>query len=97
MKVRRNLEENFTKMDKNCDLKNRIGVKMNKLKLVVVQKSMEEIMDREAEPTLEEGCEHHNLICIGCQDFLIGGREPLQNRVVRVKMVRYKFADLVFI
>jgi hypothetical protein len=35
-KVRRNLEENFTKMDENSDLKNRIRVKMNKLNLVVV-------------------------------------------------------------
>jgi hypothetical protein len=35
-KVRRNPEENFTKMDENGDLKNRITVKMNKLNLRVV-------------------------------------------------------------
>jgi hypothetical protein len=35
-KVRRNLEENFAKMDENGNLENRIRVKMNKLNLVVV-------------------------------------------------------------
>jgi hypothetical protein len=35
-RVRRNPEENFTKMDENGDLKNRITVKMNKLNLRVV-------------------------------------------------------------
>jgi DNA-binding transcriptional regulator PaaX len=35
-KVRRNLEENLTKMNKNGDLKNGVRMKMNKLNLVMV-------------------------------------------------------------
>jgi hypothetical protein len=42
-KVRRNPEENLTKMDENGNLKNGVRVKMNKLNLVVVQESAEEI------------------------------------------------------
>jgi hypothetical protein len=45
MKARRNPEENLAKMDRNDDLKNRARIKMNKLNLVVVQESMEEIAD----------------------------------------------------
>jgi hypothetical protein len=45
MKARRNPEENLVKMDGNDDLKNRARIKMNKLNLVVVQESMEEIVD----------------------------------------------------
>jgi hypothetical protein len=45
MKARRNPEENLAKMDGNDDLKNRARIKMNKLNLVVVQESMEEIVD----------------------------------------------------
>jgi hypothetical protein len=52
--VGRNPKENLTKMDKNGDLKNGVRVKMNKLDLVVVQESMEEIPGRETEPALEE-------------------------------------------
>jgi hypothetical protein len=42
-KVRRNPEENLAKMDENGNLKNGVRVKMNKLNLVVVQESAEEI------------------------------------------------------
>jgi hypothetical protein len=52
-------------MDENSDLKNRIRIKMNKLNLVVVQESAEEITDQEIEPVLEGG-KHHNFICVGC-------------------------------
>jgi hypothetical protein len=46
-KVRRNPEENLTKMDENGDLKNRVRIKMDKINLVVVLESTEEIVDRE--------------------------------------------------
>jgi hypothetical protein len=87
-KVRRNPEENLTKMNENGDLKNRVRIKMDKINLVVVLESTEEIVDRETEPALEEGGKHHNLICIGCQDVLTGGME---------KMVHNELADLIFI
>jgi hypothetical protein len=41
--LRRNPEENLTKMDENGDLNNRVMIKMNNLNLVVVQESAEEI------------------------------------------------------
>jgi hypothetical protein len=53
-------------MDENSDLKNGVRVKMNKLNLVVIQESAEEITDWETEPMLEEGGEHNNFICVGC-------------------------------
>jgi hypothetical protein len=84
-------------MDENSDLKNGVRVKMKKLNLVVIQESIEEIADRETEPMLEEGGEHHNFICVGCWNVLAGGRAPLQHRVVWEKMARNKLAYLIFI
>jgi hypothetical protein len=81
-KVRRNPEENHTKMDENDDLNNRVRIKMIKLNLVVVQESVEEIADRETKCGLEEGGKHHNLICIGCRNVLLGGRAPLHHRAI---------------
>jgi hypothetical protein len=42
-KVSRNPEENLTMIDKKSDTKNRVRIKMNKLNLLVVQESTEEI------------------------------------------------------
>jgi hypothetical protein len=69
-------------MDENGNQKNRVRIKMNKLNFVVVQESTEEVTGRKTEPALEEGGEHHNLICIGCRDVLTSGRVPLQHRAV---------------
>jgi hypothetical protein len=44
--VRRNPEEEFTKMDEKGNLKNGVRVEMNQLNLVVVEESAEEITDR---------------------------------------------------
>jgi hypothetical protein len=84
-------------MDENGNTKNGVRVKMDKLNLVVVQKSVEEIIDQETEPALEEGGEHHNFICVQCQDVFANGRPPLQHRVVWEKMARNKLANLIFI
>jgi hypothetical protein len=46
-KVRRNPDENLTKMDENGDLNNRVRINMNELNLIVVQESVEEITDLE--------------------------------------------------
>jgi hypothetical protein len=46
-KVRRNPDENLTKMDENGDLNNRVRINMNELNLIVVQESVEEIIDLE--------------------------------------------------
>jgi hypothetical protein len=48
-------------------------------------------------PVLEEGGEHHNFICVGCQNVLTNGRTPLQNRMIWEKMARDKLANLSFI
>jgi hypothetical protein len=95
--VRRNPQEKFAKMDENSDLKNGVRVKVKKLNLVVIQESTEEITDRETEPMLEEGGEHHNFICVGCWNVLAADRAPLQHRVVWEKMARNKLAYLIFI
>jgi hypothetical protein len=78
-------------------LKNGVRVKVNKVNLIVVQESTEEIVGWETEPVLEVGGEHHNFICVGCQDILAGGRVPLQHRTVWVKIARNKLASLIFI
>jgi hypothetical protein len=78
-------------------MKNRVRAKMNQLNLVVVQESVEEIIDRETKPTLKEGDEHHNFICVGCRNVLVGGRVPLQHNVVWEKMARDKLVNHIFI
>jgi hypothetical protein len=83
-------------MDENDDLKNGVRVKVDKLNLIVVQESTEEITDRETEPALEGG-EHHNFICVGCRHILASGRAPLQHHAVWEKMAHNKLKDLIFI
>jgi hypothetical protein len=66
-------------VDKYSDLKNRVWVEMNQLDLVVVQKTAKEIAGSKTKPTLEEGGEDHNFICVGCWDVLADGRAPLRH------------------
>jgi hypothetical protein len=84
-------------MDKYSNLKNRVRVKMNQVNLVVVQKTVKEIAGWKTKPTLEEGGEHYNFICVGCWDVLIGGRAPLQHLTVWEKMSHDKLTNLIFI
>jgi hypothetical protein len=65
--IRRNAKKWFTEMDVDGNLKNGIRIK----------ESTKEIVGREAKSGLEEGGEHHNLICIGCGEVFAGGRTPL--------------------
>jgi hypothetical protein len=58
---------------------------------------MGEIADSNTKPALEEGGEHHNFICVGCQNVHTGVSAPLQHRTVWEKMARNKLADLIFI
>jgi hypothetical protein len=64
-------------MDKDSDLQNGVRVQMDKLYLIVVKKSSEEVTVRESIPALEERREHHNLIRIGCGNIFFDGGAPL--------------------
>jgi hypothetical protein len=70
-------------MDKDDNLQNGVRVQMDKLYLIVVKKSSEEVVGRESNPALEERREHHNLIHIGCGNILSGGGAPLQHDPIR--------------
>jgi hypothetical protein len=87
----------LTEMDKDGDLKNRDRVQMDKLDLIVVKKSTEEITSRESKPTLEERGKHHNFIHIGCGNVFSSSGPPLQHGMIRKKVVCNKFVNLFFI
>jgi hypothetical protein len=84
-------------MDKDDDLENGVRVQMDKLYLIVIEQSTEEIATKESKPVLEERGEHHNFVCIGCGNVFSGGRPPLQHGTVGEKIVCNKFANLFFV
>jgi hypothetical protein len=65
--------------------------------VVVVKEYAEEIISREPESALEEGGEHHNLICIGCGEVFTGSRMPFQHGVIRKKVICNEHTNLAFI
>jgi hypothetical protein len=87
----------LTEMDKDGDLKNRDRVQMDKLDLIVVKKSTEEIASRESKPALEERGKHHNFIHIGCGNVFSSSGPPLQHDTIRKQIVCNKFANFLFI
>jgi hypothetical protein len=94
--TRGNSKKSFAKGDENGDLKNRVGIEMNKLDFVVVKESAEDIIDQKTKFVLEEGGEHHNLIRIGCWDVFPGGRMPLQHCAVQEEVIRNELVDFTF-
>jgi hypothetical protein len=64
-------------MDKDGDLENGVRVQMDKLYLIVVEKSTQEIASRESKPTVEERGKHHNFVRIGCGNVFSSGGPPL--------------------
>jgi hypothetical protein len=73
----RNPKVSFVEMDKDGDPENGVRVQMDKLYLIVVENSAEEIASRESKPTLEESGKHHNFIHIGCGNVFSSGGLPL--------------------
>jgi hypothetical protein len=59
-------------VDKDYDLENGVGIQMDKLYLIVVQESEEEVTSGESESALEGG-KHHNFFCVGCGNIFSGG------------------------
>jgi hypothetical protein len=84
-------------MDEYGDLQNGVRVPVDKLYLIVVEKSLEEVAGRESKPTLEERGEHHNLCCIGCGNVFSGGGVPLQRGAIGEKRIGNKFANFFLI
>jgi hypothetical protein len=93
----RNAKEGFTKMDENSDLKNGIRVQVDKLYLIMVEKSSKAVIGREYKPTLEKRGEHHNLSRIGCGNIFSGGGAPLQHGPIGEKGIHNKLANFFFI
>jgi hypothetical protein len=73
----KNPKVSFVEMDKEGNLENGVRVQMDKLYLIVFEKSVEEIARREAETALEERRKHHNFVHIGCGNVFSGGGPPL--------------------
>jgi hypothetical protein len=70
---------------------------MDMLYLIVVKKSLEEVVGGESKPALEERRRHHNLIRIGCGNILSGGGAPLQHGPIRKERIHKKFVNFFFI
>jgi hypothetical protein len=70
---------------------------MNKLYLIMVQESAEEVTSRESKPTLEEGRKHLNFIRVGCGDIFFGIGAPLQHGSIGEKVVHRKIVNFLFI
>jgi hypothetical protein len=70
---------------------------MDKLYLIVVKMSSEEIISRESKPALEERREHHNLIRIGYGNIFSGGGAPLQHGPIGEERTHNKFVNFFFI
>jgi hypothetical protein len=60
----RNSKKSFAKVDKYYDLKDRVGIHMDKLYLVIIQEPAREVASRESKSVLERG-KHHNLLLFG--------------------------------
>jgi hypothetical protein len=84
-------------MDKDDDLQNGVRVQMDKLYLIVVKMSLEEVAGRDPKPALEERREHHNLIHIGCGNIFSGGGAPMQHDPIKEERTHNKFANFFFI
>jgi hypothetical protein len=95
--VGRNPLEGLTQMDRNGNLKNGIRIMVDKLDLIMIKESVEEVVGREAKFTLEEERKHQNISHIGSRNVLPGGKTPLQNCMVREKMIHSKLADFILI
>jgi hypothetical protein len=80
-------------VDKDSNLENGIRVEMDKFDSVMIEESAEKVSSRKAESVLEEGGEHHNLICIECWDVFPNSRTPVQHRAVREKVIHNELAD----
>jgi hypothetical protein len=68
---------------------------MDKLYLVIIQESMEEITSGESKSALEGGGKHHNLFGVGCGNIFSDGRAPLQHGPLGEKLIRNKFAGFI--
>jgi hypothetical protein len=82
-------------VDKDGNLKNEIRVELDKFDSIMIEESMEKVISRKAESAMEEGGEHHNIICVGCWDVFPGGRTTLQYCAVREKVIRNELVDII--
>jgi hypothetical protein len=83
-------------VDKDCNLKDVDGIQMDKLYLVIIQDSVEEIASGESKSVME-GEKHHNLFGVGCENIFSDGGAPLRHNSHKVKVIRNEFADFIFI
>jgi hypothetical protein len=76
-------------VDKDNDLKDRIGIQMNQLDFVVMEKVAKKFAGWEAKPTMEEGGENNDFVGVRHGDIFILSRSPLEDGTGRGKV----FAD----
>lgn len=95
--VWRDSKQGFTDMDKDGDLQNGVRVQMDKLYLIMVKKSSEQVAGRESKPALEERREHYSLIHIGCGNIFSGGGAPLQHGPIGEERTHNKFVNFFLV
>jgi hypothetical protein len=90
-------EISLTKMDRDCDLKDRVQVQMDKLDLEMVEQAVKQITGREPKPSLEEGFVNYDFIDDGDWDVLVLSWPSLENSTRRKKVLIDQHEDLALI
>ena len=75
-------EIGFAEVDEGGYVEDRVGIEMNQLDLIKVEKTAEEIAGWETESAIEKGFKDYDLIGIGGREGLTGGSAP-SNDVLR--------------
>jgi hypothetical protein len=72
-------QEDFTKMNKDGKVENRIGVKMMELDAIIEEKAAKEIRCGEGQSALNKTLKKNNLLSPFVWSLVTSGRAPLDN------------------
>jgi hypothetical protein len=87
----------LTEVDKDSNLKDRIGMQMNQLDFVVMEKATKKFVGWEAKPTLEEGGENNDFVGVMRWEIFILSRSRLEDDTGREKVFVDEFEELALI
>jgi hypothetical protein len=77
----------FTKMDENDNLEDRIRVYIDELDFEVIEQATKEIAARNSKSPLEEGFRHHNFSGVRGRNIFTFSRPPLEYGSCRNKAI----------
>ena len=69
-------EIGFAEVDEGGYVEDRVGIEMNQLDLIKIEKTAKEITGRETKPAVEKGFEDYDLVGIRGREGLTGGSAP---------------------